>query len=52
MNIYESWIAKTPIAHRGLFDENIPENSIAAVFEKGYKMGDRVLRFASVQITN
>ena len=31
---------------------NLPENSIAAVFEKGYKMGDRVLRFASVQITN
>ncbi len=29
----------------------LPENSIAAVFEKGYKMGDRVLRFASVQIT-
>jgi molecular chaperone GrpE len=31
---------------------DLPENSIAAVFEKGYKMGDRVLRFASVQITN
>ena len=30
MNIYESWIAKSPIAHRGLFDENIPENSISA----------------------
>ncbi len=30
---------------------DLPENSIAAVFEKGYKMGDRVLRFASVQIT-
>ena len=30
MNIYESWIAKAPIAHRGLFDEYIPENSIAS----------------------
>ena len=30
---------------------DLPENTIAAVFEKGYKMGDRVLRFASVQIT-
>lgn len=29
----------------------LPENTISAVFEKGYKMGDRVLRFASVQIT-
>lgn len=30
MNIYETWIAKMPIAHRGLFDENIPENSLAS----------------------
>ena len=30
MNIYESWISNSPIAHRGLFDENIPENSIAS----------------------
>ena len=30
MSIFETWIAKTPIAHRGLFGENIPENSIAA----------------------
>lgn len=30
---------------------DLPENSISAVFEKGYKMGERVLRFASVQIT-
>ena len=30
---------------------DLPENTISAVFEKGYKMGDRVLRFASVQIT-
>jgi molecular chaperone GrpE len=30
---------------------DLPENTISAVFEKGYKMGERVLRFASVQIT-
>lgn len=30
MNIYESWIVKTPIAHRGVFGEKVPENSLAA----------------------
>lgn len=30
MNIYESWIATQPIAHRGLFTDKIPENSISA----------------------
>jgi len=30
MNIYESWIVKSPIAHRGLFNDEIPENSISA----------------------
>lgn len=30
MNIFETWIAKSPIAHRGLFTDKIPENSLAA----------------------
>ena len=30
MNIYESWIVKSPIAHRGLHSEKVPENSISA----------------------
>lgn len=30
MKINESWIASCPIAHRGLFGENIPENSLAS----------------------
>ena len=30
MNIYDTWIAKSPIAHRGLFNEKYPENSLAA----------------------
>ncbi len=31
MNIYESWIVKSPIANRGLFNEKYPENSLAAL---------------------
>lgn len=31
---------------------DLPENTVAAVFEKGYRMGDRILRFATVQVTN
>ncbi len=30
MNIFDTWIATTPIAHRGLFTDKIPENSLAA----------------------
>lgn len=30
MNIFDSWIATTPIAHRGLYNEKYPENSLAA----------------------
>lgn len=30
MNIYDTWLVKSPIAHRGLFNEKCPENSIAA----------------------
>jgi len=30
MKLSESWIAMSPIAHRGLFNENIPENSLAS----------------------
>lgn len=32
--------------------DELGQNTIAAVFEKGYKMGDRVLRFATVQVAN
>ena len=32
-DIFDSWIVKTPIAHRGLHDKNNPENSLPA-FEK------------------
>lgn len=33
MNIFDSWLCTTPIAHRGLHDNEIPENSMKA-FEK------------------
>lgn len=33
-------------------NDELPENTVAAVFEKGYKMGERILRFATVQVAN
>ncbi len=33
-------------------DADAPENSVAQVFSKGYKLGDRVLRPATVQVVN
>ena len=33
-------------------DENLKENSIAMVFQKGFKIGDKVVRFAMVQVAN
>jgi len=35
-----------------LEDESMGENQIAQVLQKGYKMGDRILRFAMVQTVN
>ncbi len=33
-------------------DESLGENVIAAVYQKGYKLGDRVVRHAMVQVAN
>jgi len=33
-------------------DEALGENVIAQVFQKGFKLGDRVVRFAMVQVAN
>lgn len=33
-------------------DENAGENTIAKVFQKGYKIGDKVVRHAMVQVAN
>ena len=32
--------------------EELAENTIAAVFQKGFKIGDKVVRFAMVQVAN
>ncbi len=32
--------------------EELPENSLAQVFQKGFKIGDKVVRFAMVQVAN
>ena len=32
--------------------EELGENTIAAVFQKGFKLGDKVVRFAMVQVAN
>ncbi len=33
-------------------DESLGEGIIAAVFQKGFKLGDKVIRFAMVQVAN
>ena len=33
-------------------DENLPPNSIAAVYQKGYKVGDKIIRHAMVVVAN
>lgn len=33
-------------------DDSLPENTISDVFSKGYKMGDRVIRLATVKVVN
>ena len=33
-------------------DESLEENTIAMVFQKGFKIGDKVVRFAMVQVAN
>ena len=33
-------------------DDSAPENTITAVFQKGFKLGERIVRFAMVQVAN
>ena len=33
-------------------DESLGENTISMVFQKGFKLGDKVIRFAMVQVAN
>ena len=33
-------------------DESVPENTITQVFQQGFKMGEKIVRFAMVQVAN
>jgi len=33
-------------------DETVPENTITQVFQKGFKLGEKIVRFAMVQVAN
>ena len=33
-------------------DDSVPENTITLVFQKGFKLGDKIVRFAMVQVAN
>ena len=33
-------------------DESVAENTITQVFQKGFKLGDKIVRFAMVQVAN
>ena len=35
-----------------LEDDETPENTITQVFQKGFKLGDKIVRFAMVQVAN
>ncbi len=44
-----------PNIHNAVMHEENPdvgENVITAVFQKGYKKGDRIIRFAMVRVAN
>ncbi len=35
-----------------LDDDSVPENTITQVFQKGFKLGEKIVRFAMVQVAN
>ena len=44
-----------PNLHNGVMHEDnpdLPENTVAEVFLKGYKLGDKVIRYATVKVAN
>lgn len=51
----ESGDSFDPTLHNAVMhieDESLGENTIAQVFQKGFKMGDKIVRFAMVQVAN
>ena len=44
-----------PNMHSGVMhveDENFGENEVAEVFQKGFRIGDKIIRFAMVKVAN
>jgi molecular chaperone GrpE len=48
----ESFDANLHNAVMHIEDENLDDNVIAEVFQKGYKLGDKVIRYATVKVAN
>ncbi len=51
-NVGETFDPKVHNAVMHIESEELEENTIAAVFQKGFKIGDKVVRFAMVQVAN
>ena len=51
-NVGESFDPELHNAVMHIESEELGENTIAAVFQKGFKLGDKVVRFAMVQVAN
>ena len=51
-NVGESFDPNLHNAVMHIENEELAENTIAAVFQKGFKIGDKVVRFAMVQVAN
>ncbi len=53
--ISEIGVSFDPTVHNAVLteeNEELPENTVSAVFQKGYKLGDKVLRPATVKVAN
>ena len=51
-NVGDSFDPELHNAVMHIENEELGENTIAAVFQKGFKVGDKVVRFAMVQVAN
>ena len=51
-NVGEAFDPELHNAVMHIENEELGENTIAAVFQKGFKIGDKVVRFAMVQVAN
>ena len=51
-NVGETFDPNIHNAVMHLEDDETPENTITQVFQKGFKLGDKIVRFAMVQVAN